>query len=948
MLTFFILFAFTYTYSQQPAFSILGENQFKGVQVYDVVQDHDLNYWFATNEGLFRFDHYNYQKIDCKDAKSTSVFDFVVNSKGTIYCHNLNNQIFQIKDNEYSLLYELEPDEVCPDISLIINDKDHLLIGSKKIIELSEDGSIIKRITRSDGYLGLPFADINRTIFYHLGGTDSVLIIQNEKKHVQKFKNGSASLLPNEILKFFSLGTTTYAVNLKTKAVYSFNTKNYELRLLGTSNAFESTRNVRLYTVQDKLWVAGTLPGVVVLEKEIIPEQVNPLYNDYFISDVYEDHEGNILLSTFDKGILVIPDMKIPGVIHSFRDDPITSLYRDKEMGLLLGSSKGQLLAYKDNVLSTLNNKGKRPIEHLYSNPDFPFILFDDGYIRLIDKRNKTITELIEASLKDAVIVSNDLFYIGTNRGIIKCERSGTSNFKCSPLKDFGFRVYCMAYDVTKGILYASTSNGLFYIKSNGEGKPITRRNQNFFPNTLCYYNGKIYSADKTGGILVIKNEDFATTIWPKINGHTEQISKLIVYKNTLVSQSSKGLFQFDLNGKLLNALNSSLGLSTNRIIDFTIQDDQLWVSHINGVQQIDLSSLHQAITTPLINISDILVNDKVVEDRTELTDRERKIQFTLSSPTLRSRENIHYHYKLEGNDDNWTVNDYASNKITYNALAPGSYTFFVKAEKQGVFSKTISYAFKINSSIYSRWWFIALVALVFLIIVYFIYKWQLNIQRKKSQQINELNASKLTAIQSQMNPHFIFNSLNSIQDLILKGDVEHSYSYITTFSNLVRRTLSYSDKDFIDFEQEIKLIELYLSLEKLRFKKDFSYAINTNNIVDIQIPPMLIQPFIENALVHGLLHKEGEKRLNIHFELKDTLICVIEDNGVGREKAKAIKLRQRSEHESFSSKAIHKRFEILSNVFEGEFGYKYEDLTEAGQATGTRVTLIIPIKHKF
>ncbi|MBK7665927.1 MAG: hypothetical protein IPJ32_00445 [Sphingobacteriaceae bacterium] len=145
---------------------------------------------------------------------------------------------------------------------------------------------------------------------------------------------------------------------------------------------------------------------------------------------MYEDHEGNILLSTFDKGILVIPDVKIPGVIHSFRDDPITSLYCDKEMGLLLGSSKGQLMAYKNNLLSTLNNKGKRPIEHLFSSPDFPFILFDDGYIRLIDKRSKTITELIEASLKDAVIVSNDLFYIGTNRGIIKCERSGVSNFK--------------------------------------------------------------------------------------------------------------------------------------------------------------------------------------------------------------------------------------------------------------------------------------------------------------------------------------------------------------------------------------------------------------------------------------------------------------------------------------------------------------------------------------
>lgn len=935
-------------FSQQPAFFKLGEDQFSGVQVYDVIQDKDLNYWFATNEGLFLFDHYTYQKIDCKEAKSSSVFDFVTNSKGTIYCHNLNNQVFQIKDNEYNLLYELEPDEVCPDISLIINDKDHLLIGSKKIIELSEDGTIIKRINRSHGYLGLPFADVNRTIYYHLGGSDSVLIIQNEKKLVRKFKNGSASLLPNEILKFFSLDSKVYAVNLKTKEVYSFNTKNYELRSLGISNAFESARNVRLYSVQNKLWVAGTLPGVIILEKEIPLDPVKPFFDNYFISDVYEDHEGNILLSTFDKGILVIPDMKIPGVINSFREDPITSLLYDAKMGLLLGSSKGQLMVYKDSSFNVLNTKGKRPIDHLYSNSDFPYILFDDGLIRLFDKRNKALTELFEASLKDAVIVSNDLFYLGTNRGIIKCERNGTSDFTCSPLKDFGFRVYCMSFDITKGILYASTSNGLFYIKPNGEGKPITLSNLNVFPNALCYYRGKIYAADKTGGILVIKNEDIAAIIWPKINGRAEPLSKLTVYKNTLVTQSSKGLFQFDLNGKLLNASNSSLGLSTNRIIDFTIYQDQLWVSHINGVQQIDLNTLHQPIATPLINISGILVNDTATDARTNLTNQERKIQFVLSSPTLRNRENIHYHYKLEGNDAVWTINDYASNKITYNALAPGSYTFNVKAEKQGVFSKTVSYSFSIAAPVYSKWWFITLAVLLFLSIVYLVYKWQLNLQRKKSLQINELNASKLTAIQSQMNPHFIFNSLNSIQDLILKGDVEHSYSYITTFSNLVRRTLSYSDKDFIDFEQEIKLIELYLSLEKLRFKKDFSFTIETNGIVDIQIPPMLIQPFIENALVHGLLHKEGEKKLKIYFELKDTLICVIEDNGVGREKAKAIKQRQRSEHESFSGKAIYKRFEILSNVFEGQFGYKYEDLTESGQANGTKVTLIIPIKYKF
>jgi ligand-binding sensor domain-containing protein len=944
------LFAFNSSYSQQPAFSILGENQFKGVQVYDVVQDNDLNYWFATNEGLYLYNHYNYQKVECDKAKSNSIFNFVIKPNGIIYCNNLNSQIFQIKNKSCSLFYELQPDEISSDISLAVTGNNQLLVGAKKIIQLSEDGAVVKRINIHNHYLGPPYTDIKNNIYYHLGGSDSVLQIYNDKSHIEKLTLPPNTIEQNSVLKFFSLNSITYAVHLKTKALFLYNTKTSVLSSTTKNPAFEPDQWVRMYFTDDKLWLAGTLPGVQLLDKGISQNKTNSLYKDYFISDVYKDHEGNILLSTFDKGILVVPDLNIPDVINSFRDDPVTSLLYDSEMGLLMGSSKGQLMSYQNKSITILNDKGKRPIEHLYSNDTLPFILFDDGLIRVYNKRTKEITSVFEASLKDAVIVSDKLHYLGTNIGIKKIEWNGTSKFTHSSLKNFTFRIYSMALNPVNELLYASTSKGLFCIQSNGEGKSILFNSEVVFPNNLYYHNGKIYAADKKEGVLVIENEKVIGSIKPIVNGEVEVVLKFIIYNNTIIAKTYKGLLQFDLSGKLLNSLSTSQGYSANRIIDFTIQGDQLWVSHTNGVQEINLNALQQKISVPRIQLSEIAVNDSITNylSKTDFAYYERKIQFTVSSPTLRNRENIRYHYKLEGNDSYWSINNYDANKITYNALAPGDYTFYVKSEKQGVFSEVVAYSFSIASPVYSQWWFITIAVSLFLLIVYFIYKWQLNIQRKKSQQINELNASKLTAIQSQMNPHFIFNSLNSIQDLILKGDVEHSYSYITTFSNLVRRTLSYSDKDFIDFEQEIKLIELYLSLEKLRFKKDFSFTINTNDIVDVQIPPMLIQPFIENALVHGLLHKEGEKKLTIHFELKDTLICVIEDNGVGRDKSKAIKLRQRSEHESFSGKAIHKRFEILSNVFEGNFGYTYEDLQNESEVTGTRVTLIIPVKHKF
>jgi two-component system LytT family sensor kinase len=212
----------------------------------------------------------------------------------------------------------------------------------------------------------------------------------------------------------------------------------------------------------------------------------------------------------------------------------------------------------------------------------------------------------------------------------------------------------------------------------------------------------------------------------------------------------------------------------------------------------------------------------------------------------------------------------------------------------------------------------------------------------------NELAVSNLKALKSQMNPHFIFNLLNSIQALVLKGDIDASYNYMTKFATLVRQTLHFSDADLVELEEEIDLLRIYLDLEKLRFSKDFEYEIIDNDIEGIEIPPLLIQPFIENALVHGLLHKEGKKILKLEFEITDKLICTVTDNGIGRSKSKAIKERQNTNHKSFSTQAIEKRFKILSETYKGQFGFKYEDVFDGEELVATQIKLHIPFKRVF
>jgi len=166
----------------------------------------------------------------------------------------------------------------------------------------------------------------------------------------------------------------------------------------------------------------------------------------------------------------------------------------------------------------------------------------------------------------------------------------------------------------------------------------------------------------------------------------------------------------------------------------------------------------------------------------------------------------------------------------------------------------------------------------------------------------------------------------------------------------LIRKIMHHSEKEFIDIEEELSMLNVYLEMEQLRFKKDFKYHIESNQITDIEIPPMLIQPFIENALKHGLLHKDGMKELHIEMQIKgDVFECEITDNGVGRVKSKEIKERQNKLYESFSGQSLQKRLEILKKHFGGDFGVEILDLYGTDQtAIGTKVVIKAPFKRKF
>jgi len=201
------------------------------------------------------------------------------------------------------------------------------------------------------------------------------------------------------------------------------------------------------------------------------------------------------------------------------------------------------------------------------------------------------------------------------------------------------------------------------------------------------------------------------------------------------------------------------------------------------------------------------------------------------------------------------------------------------------------------------------------------------------------------------MNPHFIFNSLNAIQNFVITNDTDKAVNYLAKFSHLMRMILANSIQSYIPLKDELKALTYYMDLEKLRFDDKFDYHLDLDLTIDtefIEVPPMLLQPYVENAIIHGLVHIEGKGKLTVGIRRKkDTLICFIQDNGIGREKANQLREQSGIKRQPRGMMITQERLDILNKQRRKSFSVKVIDLKDdQGQASGTRVEITILFKE--
>jgi sensor histidine kinase YesM len=304
----------------------------------------------------------------------------------------------------------------------------------------------------------------------------------------------------------------------------------------------------------------------------------------------------------------------------------------------------------------------------------------------------------------------------------------------------------------------------------------------------------------------------------------------------------------------------------------------------------------------------------------------------------------IKYRYRMTGVDDFW--NTTMDRELTYRSIPYGKHKLYMSYQmSDGNWSTQIP-VLHINRypPFYMQIWFYFSLAGLITLSIYLLQRrsHQKKLRKKDMQlMIAELERQ---AYQSQMNPHFIFNAMNTIQSFISQAENRKAEMYLSKFSRLVRAALNHSELKFVSLEEEMEIISMYLEIEMMRFPEKFRYVIKTDDRLDpmeVKIPPMIIQPFVENSIVHGLLKKETAGFLKIKLDYFDHrfVMVTIEDNGVGRKKASAYKL---SKYESKGIKITQARLLLL----DAESKIEIIDLEEKGTARGTRVNLKIPIKN--
>ncbi len=961
----FLFVLVTRLHGQEPiAFQYNDQDGLPSTTIYGLIQDHENYIWLATEHGVCKFDGKSFKTIQSSEMEGQEFLDVEIDQDSVIWLINFSGQLFKVDHNNIeNVVLKGLPDQ-SQFFDIFIDSKNRIWLAANKGLYLfNRQTSEVKiqdyyynkkdqrRISTSFGegsnqtiWTSQPPSPAADTITLFSPTHPELPAIHLAGRYALRFSELTSGKLicfayHNPLLGYIDSGQL---IPIFPKDHPIFNHPIYQIKEDRAGN----------------IWIL-TSGGAYCFDQNFnAKNNGEPYLSGYPVVRMIQDGENNYWFATFGDGIFVMPSLELQSyssIQSNLPSNKIFSLSTNDKGELLIGMDEGWVSILHEGKFQNfrLPKKVRTMASFYHPKNKYFYVGSDQGMYYLKNNKVHYLNKL--SSIKSfSYDEKNNYLWSGMSYSALRINLSTLKRFKLNNERTFS------VFHDSKDRTWIATVKGLFYysqdslIQFNSPTEPIPKRITSIQESK----DGTIWLATYGQGVWGINDQQIV-----KINeqdGLSSNICKALIYDSNqhLWVGTDKGLNKINLSTKKIELANNLDGLISNEINALAIVDEKIWVGTPKGLSSFDVNTPLQNTTPPPVKISSIRINDELIAPlpEHELAHFENRIEIRFIGFSYQSRNNIKYKYQMPELDSSWYIT--TDHVIRYSRLNPGTYTFNVKAINSDNLASEImaSTRFIIKKPYYKETWFTILLfsCLIGLGIALLYFRFDsIRRKEKEEQEITQrINQLRMEALQSQMNPHFVFNALNAILHLLSINDRKSAMNYLALFARLIRLIFEHSKQKMISLENELEFLRLYLKLEKLRFEDKIAVHLEVEPelpIHQIKVPPLLIQPVIENAFKHGLLHREEGGELFLQFRKKDQfLICTIEDNGVGRLKAEELNAWRPKGYKSSGLQTTKERLAILNGISNSGINNKVEllieDLMDGNQPMGTRVQLRIRI----
>jgi ligand-binding sensor domain-containing protein len=928
-----------------------------GSTVYCITQDGDGFIWTGTETGVSRFDGTHFKNFTAEDGlPDVEVLNMFSDSKGKVWMAPFSHSVcYYFKGR----IHNQENDSVLRKVKLNGNishfaedRQGNILVQERSALHLVyNDGRVKDYDSKADSrLLTIDAISYSPSGFFQVLANDTLYELEeNGLKPLSSFAFHPTFPASGRVLS----GQILVGIDRQSKTA---------IRVLATGKTnqlSEVPRLVNYNIIADSLVYINESTGTT--EFNIHSGNSKKFLPGMEVSCVFRDVDGNTWFSTIGQGLFRLNSDEFRSLslkVRGLADCSVHSIYRTGSQ-LILGVSQHAVFRFRlpnmeEDSHQFLGGDWKARITYICQATGGAMVYGSDEDIEKWSFRPYRYTHF-PVSVKSAFRTGENEFLFVNSLGGFRA--------KIDPLQmvDTFWTGRCTTVYFRQDTTYVGTLHGLYVLLKDksvvyaGDNIPFLRKR---IASIAGSADGTLWIACYDGGVIGYRYGKVIITLTHD-RGLTSNICRtLTIQDHYLWVGTDRGLNKVDLADPSYPVIRytSNDGLGSDIINTVYADSPTIYVGTSAGLSFFE-ERVHPGERCRLILLKVVSGNRDRISDtgRLVLPYTSNNVRFDYAGISYRSAGNITYRYRLTGLDTAWRQTK--ETFLEYPSLPSGDYAWELTAiNKFGAASRPLSVKFSITTPFWKTWWFIVILAFAFLLATWGLVDRRIRraqLQQEEKERLNrKMNELENMALQAQMNPHFIFNCLNTVQQFIFDQDTFLANQYISDLATLIRATLHYSNKPFITVRQEIDYLNTYLSIEKVRFNSKMDYRLEVDESVDkdeLQIPPMLIQPYVENGIRHGLRHKKtGKGLITVSIRmLEDSLQVIVEDNGIGREMSARYKTREHIEYQSRGMSLTADRIRMLNSINRQQIHVWVEDLRDAAEgALGTRIILMFPLFH--